>query len=335
MEIKGNKKKHVRKTFVDVMTHSELILDLLLQRESIGSNQIFEELMALKQTGLNYKWDTLDAIFYLEKCKIIIKKQDPNHSQRSLIELTDYGKDIAILRNDAIKICALLRKMRDTQRVQLQNVDTKLNNEDRQLENLLKKRQLRLKALRQIQNSKDPYNIKNDLLDDLPRHMILVLIFKYTMILGEMTDNLAGDFVKRIVTALVIELIELICQSTVADTNIQHLKRLSNQLTEKTIKKIAGYISDGVLGFVPIQKEVEELLLSSLLVLRPDKQLIKPYTSYEGMKGIWEIPAPHAFSLDKNELKGFDNPDYRKTDLYWGRSTVHFFQYVFKKMLQT
>ena len=134
----------------------------------MGVNQIFELLISKKQTGLNYKWDLLDTIFYLEKCKFIIKRQDPNHSQRFIIDLTDYGKDLAILKSDASNICLLLRKISDSQRILLGTGNTKDTTTGSTERILTKGEMKRLQALRQVRGFEDPFYIKNYLLDDLP-----------------------------------------------------------------------------------------------------------------------------------------------------------------------
>ena len=157
-------------------------------------------------------------------------------------------------------------------------------------------------------------------------HIILILISKYTMILGQSQDDLAIYFVKKIVAQIIIELTEVV-RSTATNKNICQLNILTNELTKGTINKITSYISNGVLGFEPLQKDIVELLLSALIILKPDKQLIKPFTSYEQrkMEGFWDDDI-------KIVTAGIEVPDYAKADLFWRRRMIEFFQYAFKKI---
>lgn len=87
--IKHSKRR--RKVNNKVFDHCMQILPLIINR-SMGKNEIFAKLHQLKHPGLNYKFDTLDAIFHLQRGGLM---HEIAHSQKQLQELTPLGRELA------------------------------------------------------------------------------------------------------------------------------------------------------------------------------------------------------------------------------------------------
>jgi hypothetical protein len=89
--IKHSKRRRKVKPVNKVFDHCMQILPLIINR-SMGKNEIFAKLHQLKHPGLNYKFDTLDAIFHLQRGGLM---HEIAHSQKQLQELTPLGRELA------------------------------------------------------------------------------------------------------------------------------------------------------------------------------------------------------------------------------------------------
>jgi len=92
----SSRKRHKHKPVKKVLHHCIQILPMLINCR-LGKDTIFKKIQGLKQRGLNYKYDTLDAIHHLKSGGLIEEIEDENHRQRLLERLTTLGDRIAHL----------------------------------------------------------------------------------------------------------------------------------------------------------------------------------------------------------------------------------------------
>jgi hypothetical protein len=89
--IMNSKRRHKVKPVNKILNHCIQILPLIISR-SMGKNEIFAKLHQLKHRGLNYKFDTYDAIFHLQRGGLM---HEIAHSQKHIQELTPLGRELA------------------------------------------------------------------------------------------------------------------------------------------------------------------------------------------------------------------------------------------------
>jgi hypothetical protein len=89
--IMNSKRRRKAKPVNKILNHCMQILPLIIIR-SMGKNEIFAKLQQLKHRGLNYKFDTYDAIFHLQRGGLM---HEIVFNQKQVQELTPLGRELA------------------------------------------------------------------------------------------------------------------------------------------------------------------------------------------------------------------------------------------------
>jgi hypothetical protein len=315
-------RKHVRKPFANVVIHAQYVLDCLLENSELGINEIFAKIQSRGQTGFHFKRDTLDAVSYLEEMNLISKSKDQYHSQKLIHKLTSSGINVAVFRSAVYGFINSFDKLTDVyKQLHLQKDRKTLNSEEKE----------QVKAIRQewptetdplsiITKNRNPtYSIKRGLLETLTTHFILILVYRYRVLLIENKSDLSRALIDNMMTNFIVEVVNRIqFLFTLPDVE-EDLADFSQKFINEALKDVEMSVAGGAFTFKQINKEVEEFLVSFLQVVGPNNVIMQENWSESRLA---EFGKPE----DKEKWKGYDYPDFHSSDPFWVLSLSNFYQ---------
>ena len=316
-------RKHIRKPFANVVIHAQYVVDCLFENSELGINEIFAKIQSRGQTGFHFKRDTLDAVSYLEEMNLISKSKDQYHSQKLIHKLTSTGIKVAVFRSAVYGFINSFDKLTDVyKQLHLQKDRKTLNSEEREQVKAIRQQWPKSDPREIITNNRNPtYPIKKGLLEDLTTHFILVLVYRYRVLLTENKSDLSRALIDNMMTNFIVEVVNRIqFLFTLPDVE-EDLADFSQKFINETLKDVEMRVAMGAFAFKQINKEVEEFLMSFLQVVGPNNVIMQENWC-EGRLAEWGKPT------DKEKWKGYDYPDFHSSDPFWALSLSNFHQKV-------
>ncbi len=319
----GKRNRRIPRPFHALIPHYTLIIETLLNYGSLGTNEIFRKLEALERTGLNNKRNTIDALSYLRKCFVVNKVQDPYHSQRVKFELSDIGRDLALFVQDIKEYCQSFEILHAAYNSRVSDINRKkLTTRDKDLLKYFAKHDFRGSeeaALEFIYWMKDP-SWAISLLENLSRHVIIIIIYKYNLLLKNKPNPVTRELIKSIIIDLLDPVMNLM-SSVITSDHEEETNKLSEDIAQLTISNVFSKFQSGVYGDHAMEKEIDGFLLSILKMLRLRKDTLEHFIAAVN-KDACE---------DEKDDRGFERPDY-SPDPYWGKTMSRFSEYVLKNL---
>ena len=231
------------------MDHIKEVLFLLLRIDS-NAYKICQELY---KTGFTYKRDLLDAIYYMEKAKLITKEKIRGYSVKRNISLSEFGRKLGNLILNVVNYLERYLKLVEAVNSKFEVSDAdrdelvELNLEDKIISqnddstyriNIPKSvnRKLKNKGWEELERMrftlegyKPPRGILL-LLEESPMIVNNMLLYKYRMLLEEGLNDIAKTIARRIIIDLITEVM----------THVHARTRSGSESSE--VDRIASYI---------------------------------------------------------------------------------------------
>lgn len=265
------------------------ILRILLTQD-IGVNTVF------KQTGLTNKKAVTDAISELEKAQLLGEREDPNHSQREIMYLTDSGKEVADMIISLDEFAKSIYKLYAVAKEKVLFVTGRylgiLDIEDVEEMQLIHNKRDFQNALRVLGWPDDEIIVYNscrtnvvDLISFCERNFLNVLLLRYSLILHSFKlNNKAKTIISNIILNAINEKVSFMLDNIQDETLGYSTIKVHNPIRKKrmpTVREsgssggifqlfgdIVAIITEIPLPFV-IKEEIRNVLIAYLALLKP------------------------------------------------------------------
>lgn len=288
MEFTGNSMKnepvkprrHKRRPISEFTSHFEHIFLVLLHGDK-NHNRVFGELF---RTGFKNKRDVLDSIDHLKKSGLVRINRTPFHKQERLIALTESGIKTAKLIDSVQDYNESLSKLHERAK---ENFDRPIKGknviDEKMRRRILKEKGWTSEEIEQyFEDNFKPYGIKK-LLNQSPRFVINILIFKYALLTELNPNETAKSIIQNIVIKLIGDVMKKFQASRYPEINNNH--GIFEMITDETLNYCLAVSKLDAFAYTFMNNEVENLMRSFLFILDPSKESVVDLVEGRFMKG--------------------------------------------------
>ena len=261
------------------MDHIKEVLFLLLRIDS-NAYKICQELY---KTGFTYKRDLLDAIYYMEKAKLITKEKIRGYSVKRNISLSEFGRKLGNLILNVVNYLERYLKLVEAVNSKFEVSDAdrdelvELNLEDKIISqnddstyriNIPKSvnRKLKNKGWEELERMrftlegyKPPRGILL-LLEESPMIVNNMLLYKYRMLLEEGLNDIAKTIARRIIIDLITEVMTHVHARTRSGSESSEVDRIASYIMKLAMDILKTVVNTGGFRYRFIFDEVSDVL---------------------------------------------------------------------------